>query len=147
MKVALDSNVLIYALDDRDPHRQQQAIATIDKCASVELILANQVLGETINVILRKRPDVLPVALAQIDRLIDLFMPVQTESRHFVPAANPSRRHRLQYWDALILHVVADAGARWFLSEDLHDGLTIDGVTVLNPFSDENAERLAALFG
>ena len=42
--------------------------------------------------------------------------------------------HRLQIWDALILSVAAENGSRLLLSEDLQDGFTWHGVTVVNPF-------------
>ena len=43
--------------------------------------------------------------------------------------------HDLQIWDALILSVAAENHCRMLLSEDLHNGFTWRGVTVINPFA------------
>jgi predicted nucleic acid-binding protein len=43
--------------------------------------------------------------------------------------------HQLGIWDAVILSAAAQSGCRLLLSEDLHDGFTWGGVTVVNPFS------------
>lgn len=40
--------------------------------------------------------------------------------------------HRLAIWDAVILSA---AGCRLLLSEDMHDGFTWGGVTIVNPFA------------
>lgn len=43
-------------------------------------------------------------------------------------------RHRLSFWDALILAAAAKAGAARLLSEDLNHGQVIEGVTIMNSF-------------
>ena len=52
-------------------------------------------------------------------------------------------RYQLQFFDAVIIAVARRAGATMLLSEDMHDGLTIDGLTILNPFREANAPKLA----
>jgi predicted nucleic acid-binding protein len=41
----------------------------------------------------------------------------------------------LSYWDAAILAAASQMGCQTLYSEDLNDGQTYDGVTVINPFS------------
>ncbi len=53
--------------------------------------------------------------------------------------------HRLQLWDALILAAAGEAGCALLLSEDMQDGFTALGVTVVNPFAAEIDRRLARL--
>jgi predicted nucleic acid-binding protein len=50
-------------------------------------------------------------------------------------ALNLASEHRLQIWDAVILSAASSAGCRLLLSEDLQDGFTWNGLTVVNPFS------------
>ncbi len=52
---------------------------------------------------------------------------------------------RLGIWDAVILSAAADARCRLLLSEDLQDGFTWRGVTVVNPFASSPHRLLAAL--
>jgi predicted nucleic acid-binding protein len=41
--------------------------------------------------------------------------------------------HQLASWDALVLNVAAEGGARLLLTEDLHPGFSWRGVRVVNP--------------
>jgi predicted nucleic acid-binding protein len=41
--------------------------------------------------------------------------------------------HQLASWDALVLNVAAEGGARLLLTEDLHAGFCWRGVRVVNP--------------
>lgn len=48
--------------------------------------------------------------------------------------------HRFQVWDAVIWSAACTAGATVFLSEDQQDGMTLDGIRVVNPFSRSEGE-------
>jgi predicted nucleic acid-binding protein len=61
-------------------------------------------------------------------------------------AAELSELHNLQYFDALIIAVATRAGATMLLSEDMHDGLVVDGLRVVNPFVAANDAVLADYF-
>ena len=50
--------------------------------------------------------------------------------------------HHFQVWDAVIWTASRKAGARFLLSEDMHDGLELGGMTVVNPFARHMAEVL-----
>lgn len=43
-------------------------------------------------------------------------------------------RHALSFWDALVVAAAVRLGCSHLLSEDLQDGQSLDGVTVVNPF-------------
>jgi predicted nucleic acid-binding protein len=62
-------------------------------------------------------------------------------------AADLATDHRLGIWDAVILSASSQAGCRLLLSEDLQDGFTWGGVTVVNPFAAERHALLEALLG
>ena len=55
--------------------------------------------------------------------------------------------HRLQIRDALILSVAAENGRRLLLSEDLQDGFSWHGVTVVDPFADSPSPLLGDFLG
>jgi predicted nucleic acid-binding protein len=57
-------------------------------------------------------------------------------------AADLATDRHFAIWDAVILAAASQGGCRYLLSEDLQDGFTWGGVTVLNPFA---APRLALL--
>ena len=43
--------------------------------------------------------------------------------------------HQLATWDAVVLAAAAEAGCRVLLSENMQDGFTWGGVTIVNPFA------------
>lgn len=53
------------------------------------------------------------------------------------------RRHRVSWWDSLIVAAARLQGCSLLLSEDLQDGAVIAGVTVRSPFTLASAEASA----
>ena len=46
-----------------------------------------------------------------------------------------AERYKLAIYDSMIVAAAVTAGCTTLYSEDMHDGLVIDGVTVRNPFA------------
>ncbi len=44
---------------------------------------------------------------------------------------------QFSWWDALIIAAAHSAGCRYLLTEDLQAGQDLDGLLVINPFSDQ----------
>jgi len=59
---------------------------------------------------------------------------VQVDTAMVLAAVKGSQRHRLSFWDALIIEAARAAGCKRVSSEDLQTGQDFDGVTVENPF-------------
>ena len=53
--------------------------------------------------------------------------------------------HQLASWDALVLNVAAEGGARLLLTEDLHHGFSWRGVRVVNPLIEPRDSLLRLL--
>lgn len=53
-----------------------------------------------------------------------------------IAAVHLHQRHRLSFWDALILQAAQSAGCTQVLSEDLQHNLRLDNLVVLNPFAE-----------
>ncbi|MHB8742014.1 MAG: PIN domain-containing protein [Sulfuricaulis sp.] len=49
-------------------------------------------------------------------------------------ASDIEERHRIAFWDAMIIASAARAGAERVLTEDLNHGQVIEGVQIQNPF-------------
>lgn len=145
MRLTLDTNILVYAIDGLDPLKQAIAVDTLLRATACDMVVTTQVIGEFLAVVRRKLPHAMPVAIDQVDRLAAIFPPVLTETGHILAAAALADRHRLQFWDSVILTVARSAGVDVMLSEDMQDGATIEGVTLLDPFKPANRRRLEAL--
>jgi predicted nucleic acid-binding protein len=96
--------------------------------------LPAQVLAEYLNVARRKQVIPLDEARAFVIGVADACLVRPSETPDLIEASLLAQRHRLQYFDALILTVAARAGANTVYSEDMHNGLTLGPLTVVNPF-------------
>jgi predicted nucleic acid-binding protein len=144
--VTVDSNVLIYAIDRR---AEEKSILAADLMARLmgrpNVMLTAQALGEFVNVVRRKRPEQLEEAIEQASEWSILFDVIPTSSDHILSAFRFAERYRLQFWDAVIWQVARSAGADHLLSEDMQDGLALEGMTVIDPFAPGNAGKVAEL--
>ena len=113
---------------------------------AADVVVTIQALSEFIAVVGRKYPAHFDAALAQAEKWARIMPLAPADWSNVSAAATFAARYRLQFWDALIWQVAKSAGAEAFVSEDLQDGLSIDGMTVINPFNPANADRLARLF-
>lgn len=126
----LDTNILIYAFTD-DPRS-----AKAQECLEKPFILSTQALNEFSNVALRKLgmtvADVRR-ALSDICLLAEDVLPLDRDLQSL--ALDIVERHRLSFYDGLMLAAACQAGCDIFLSEDMQHGLKIDrGPQVVNPF-------------
>lgn len=145
MRVALDTNVLAYAEGINSGARRDDALALIRQLAPQAAIIPVQVLGELFNVLVRKGGRSRSEARDALLGWRDTFPTVETSPETMLMAADLSTDHQLGIWDAVILSAAAHAGCRLLLSEDLHEGFTWGGVTVVNPFSKPRHTLLQAL--
>ena len=68
---------------------------------------------------------------------------VLIEPSLILTASRLVERHKLSFWDALMVEAARTAGASRLLTEDLNHGQVIEGVRIESPFSpDWSAEPL-----
>lgn len=135
MRVALDTNFLVYAEGLQDAAKCEQATRILDRIAAASIVLPAQVLGELHHVLIRKGR----IPLIEARRIVldwqDRFAIVPTTERVITMALDLAADHRVATWDAVILATASEATCRILLSEDMHHGFTWGGVTVVNPFA------------
>ena len=130
----LDTNVLLYS-DDRDaPGKRRRAL---DLLAEHRLarsgVVSLQVLQEYFATATRK----LGVEAAIARRKVELFANyhlVVLDVDDVLAAIDLHRLHQLAFWDALVVRAASQGGCSVLYTEDLQDGRSIDGVTIVNPF-------------
>lgn len=144
MRVALDTNVLVYAAGVNGPQRKNATIRLLRKLSAENTVLPAQTLGELYDVLVRKGGQSRAEAQGTVLAWIDAFPVVETSSAVVAAATGLAIDHRIGIWDAVILAASARAGCRLLLSEDLQDGFTWNGLTVTNPFSPAPHALLAA---
>jgi predicted nucleic acid-binding protein len=131
----LDTNVLVYAVDEAEPGKRAEARRLLGSAGEQEFVLSSQVLGEFYAVATRKLEQPVPeaVAAAVID-LLGGLPTVSIDAALVKSAVQTSRSAQLSYWDGLIVAAAAASGCVRLLSEDLNDGQLIGSVRIENPF-------------
>lgn len=147
MKVALDTNVLAYA-EGINGLEKRDVVLELVRCLPQEAaVIPVQVLGELFNVLVRKAGRSQADAREAILGWRDTFPVVETTPEAMLAAADLATDHQFGIWDAVILCVASQVGCRLLLSEDLQEGFTWGGVTVVNPFSSPRHALLGSLLG
>ena len=145
--IALDTNILVYSVASEDHAGRRHSAATLlERLGAVGgAIVPLQVIGELLNVARRKRILATAAAIRRASQFLEAFACPPTGADDLVAAAMLSARYDLQFFDALIVVVASRAGATALLSEDMQDGLQIDGLPVLNPFNPANTAEIDRL--
>jgi predicted nucleic acid-binding protein len=147
VKIALDTNVLLYAAAvwrvEADKQKTDLIRSILPKLSDhAEIVAPYQTFGESYNAMQRighSREKCRQTILEWRDR----YAVLGSSEESFLSAVDLATEHKLQFWDALILNVAADAGCSLLLSEDMQDGFAWRGVTVVDPFAEKMHKRLA----
>ena len=145
MRIAFDTNVLAYAEGIDGEYFRQATWNVIARVRSETLVVPAQVLGELFNVLERKAKFSRQAARKAILDWVDLFVVIDTASEILLNAVDLAVEHKFQIWDAVILSAASNADCQILLSEDMQDGFTWGGVTIVNPFAERPNPLLAAL--
>jgi predicted nucleic acid-binding protein len=145
VRVALDTNVLADAEGVNGADRRNVALNLIRRLPQEATVVPVQVLGALFNVLVRKGGKSRSEAREALLSWRDTFPVVGTAPEIMLAAADLATDHQLAIWDAVILSAASQAGCRLLLSEDLQEGFTWGGVTVVDPFSSPWHALLQAL--
>jgi predicted nucleic acid-binding protein len=145
INVAIDTNVLAYAEGVNDAARKGAALSLLQALPPETTLIPVQALAELFVVLVRKARRRPAAAGAAILSWGDAFPLIETSPSILASAADLANDHQLSLWDAVILAAAAEARCRLLLSEDLQNGFTWSGVTVVNPFARTKHPLLAAL--
>lgn len=140
--VFVDSNVLIYAVDQRNPKKHAAARTWLDELwKSRRGRLSVQVLQEFYANVIRKSPAARDQAQTEIRNLL-AWRPVVIDEDVLESGWGIQDRYHTSFWDALIVAAAKASSCRYLLTEDLQADQDFDGVIVVNPFRSEANEIL-----
>jgi predicted nucleic acid-binding protein len=134
MIYALDTNLLVYAEGIGDEKRCQASRGLVERLPPGQCVMPAQVLGELHRTLTRVGGRSADDAAQCVLDWSDVYEVADSTWRSFKSAFDLCSVHKISLWDALILSVSAEAGARVLLSEDFHHGFSWNGVTLVNPF-------------
>ena len=135
----LDSNVLLYLVDESDPGKRTTAERLVGQGLQTgEAQISFQVVQETLNVITRKVQ--IPTKLDDARRflsevLIPLWRIMPTHAL-YERALDIQARYRYSFYDSLIIAAALAAGCTRLYSEDLQHSQRIGGLVIEDPFAE-----------
>jgi predicted nucleic acid-binding protein len=135
-KVFVDTNILIYAYDLASGVKRKRAVEAVkalwDKGNGV---LSTQVLQEFYVNVTRKLGH--PITPDKARSILATYLAWQVEvirPDSVLKASEIQERHKISFWDAMIVVAAIQSGAIKILTEDLNHGQLIEGVLIENPF-------------
>jgi|SRR5436190_20071564 len=132
---AVDTNVLVYLHDTRDPVKQAQAAALVTSLA--DAVLFWQVACEYVAAGRKLKHIGVPEheIWTNLRLLQTSWRPILPQWRHLDRAEQLLQRYALSFWDALIIAVALDSGVTTIYSEDLVGLGNFPGLRLVNPFA------------
>ena len=136
---AVDTNILLYAVDEDEPTKRRLARAFLRQLGHTdEPLLMWQVLGEFLAGLRRweHQRGYDPRRTRRYFQLISTRMRIEYPNLAVAERSFEFRdRYSLSHWDSLLLAACAIAGVDTLYSEDMDDGMTYETVKVANPFT------------
>lgn len=136
----LDSNVLIYGFSEREPEKQRIARELSDADGAW---VSTQVLSEVGSVLIRKFGFAFGEARARVASIASGCDVITLTPAVILDAFRIAERYRIGLYDGQIVAAALACGARRLFTEDLHHGLSIDGLQLVSPFVPTARERTA----
>jgi predicted nucleic acid-binding protein len=135
-RVFVDTNVLVYARDASEPRKHERAMAWMSHLWDMRVgRLSFQVLQEFyVTVTDKLTPGLDPETARRDVRLLLSWKPIHVDSRVLEDAWHIQDRHRLSWWDALIVSAARAADCQSLLTEDLGEDQRFGDLRVINPF-------------
>ncbi len=134
-KIFIDTNVVVYALDNADPAKRDRCRAILRSAAvSGRGVVSTQILQELFVVATRKLGmdplDAKDIVAAQENFEVVVMTPALIRE-----AVDCSVLARLSFWDALVAVAAESAACAYLVTEDMNGGQLIRGVRVTSPFA------------
>jgi predicted nucleic acid-binding protein len=135
---AVDTNILLYSVDRRDPFKQVKAQAKLQSLVvgAIPTVLLWQVIGELIQQLRRWR-DLALLTPVDFKKYLDSFratfpliLPDPSIVDHALDLAD---RFSLSHWDSMLLGACRAANVTTLFTEDMGAPRIIDTVQLINP--------------
>lgn len=132
---AVDTNVLVYSRDPRDP--KKQAVANNLLASLTDAVLLWQVACEYLAASrkLERFGYDLTQAFADVSDMRAAWLTVLPPWEVADRAERLLQNYSLSFWDALLAAACLEAGVTRLYTEDFDDSLKAEGLEVVNPFA------------
>lgn len=142
MRIALDTNILVYAEGYGDAPRCRRARDLLDALPVRDVIVPAQCLGELFRVLNGKAGLSRQESHACVLAWAELYTTADSTTQAFLLALDLADSHAVQMWDALIIAVASKENCTRLVSEDVPGQSSLAGVKVVNPFEPDGFNDL-----
>lgn len=133
-KIFIDTNILVYASDERDKKKQDMACRSLLEIkGDLKGVISTQIIQEFF-VVATKKLGIEPLVAKEIISSYETCEIVQISTELIHEAINCYLLDKISFWDALAIVAAKSAGCDKILTEDLVHGQVIQGIKVENPF-------------
>lgn len=134
----IDTNILVYSFDDRQPEKKVRALALISEALQTgNGMVSWQVIQEFLNVATRKFLSPLKPEDANVylQKVLHPLCQIYPDLDVYSAALTMMARTGYSFYDSLILASAQHGGCATLYTEDLHAGQQVYGVKIVNPFN------------
>ena len=134
-KIFLDSNILVYFVDEHDSKKQKIAEKLIKNSVEMKTgVLSTQSLQEFYSVVTRKSLCSKEQAKIIVEKFRNTLPITQISVSHILKAIDISIQTQFSFWDSLIISAAHSSGCVIVYSEDMSHNQIVNGVKIINPF-------------
>ena len=134
-KIFLDSNILVYFVDEHDSKKQKIAEKLIKNSVEMKTgVLSTQSLQEFYSVVTRKSLCSKEQAKTIVEKFKNTLPITQISVLHILKAIDISIQTQFSFWDSLIVSAAHSSGCVIVYSEDMSHNQLVNGVKIINPF-------------
>ena len=149
--ITLDTNILVYAIDQAEPEKGQVAAELVERAQLAGAIIGLQVCGEFYSVATRRMRRSVWEAAQATRNLLTAFDAFPASRAAVERALAEAGAARFSYWDALLLAAAEESGCTVMFSEDIADGARLGRLEVVHAFGpaglSERAQRILQQLG
>lgn len=134
-KYFVDTNILVYSLDNNFPKKKTQSREIILKLLTENSgVLSTQVFQEFYYVSVQKLHSD-SITIKNLLKHFEKFEVIQINTALIYEAIDCSLSNTISFWDALIVAAAISANCNKIYSEDFNNGQIIKGIEIVNPFT------------
>ena len=136
MNIFVDTNLIVYPFDNRQPAKQVRARALLQalKSGGDRAVIYTQVMQESYNTLVQKLGVSKADAAAELRVLMTLETVIMTPDL-ILAAAELQATASVSFWDAMIIRAAQHGRCAELWTEDMQDGRRFGTVEVVNPIT------------
>lgn len=133
----LDTNIFVYSFDRSSAAKNRRAVQLIRQAVATRKgIVSYQVVQEFFNLALRRfaQPMTVPEAEQYLSAVFRPLLAIQSSPALISEALRLTAKHRLSWYDSLIVAAATEGACGILYSEDLQHGQRFGDLQIENPF-------------